>query len=459
MVVRCTKKMLELLGGRSVTLSELPPSDNDWYLNLVWIERQKSLLLTHTGALFSVLRIGVPVADLRPLGDYLVGAIQIELRAEGLPADTFSGLEPDSVQLAKTASHSTLGFMTEMAFELGWIISDNGGLRRSDINELNHALRRMLWNRSDYVRPIELVKQHLHARTGPAKRLRTSSPTRRLTRHATVDPGVRVSEPYRLFLTRQSRREDSNSPPIITRYKSSDRGTLTHNMQAIRWNACVETIRCAAILFDLDGVLIDSGAAVERAWGRWAARHGLGRARVLAEAHGRRTTDTIRSLAPWLDVEAETRALEEAETADTDGVIALAGAVSLLESLPAGSWAVATSGTRRLAMTRLAAGGLPVPHVLVTAEDVEHGKPDPQPYIAAAEALGVEPSACLIIEDAPAGVAAGKAAGAMVVAVATTFAAAGLKDADHVAPSLAAVRVRAVTDSGGQFGLEVVLES
>ena len=157
--------MLELLGRRSVTLSKLPPSDDDWYLNLVWIERQKCLLLTHTGTLFSVLRVGVRVADLRPLGDYLVGAIQIELRAEGLPADTFSGLEPGSVQLAKTASRSTLGFMTEMAFELGWIITDNGGLRRSDVNELNHALRRLLWNRGDYVRPIELVKQHLNART------------------------------------------------------------------------------------------------------------------------------------------------------------------------------------------------------------------------------------------------------------------------------------------------------
>ena len=165
MVVRCTKNLLDLLGGRSVTLSELPPTDDDWYLNLVWIERQKCLLLTHTGTLFSVFRVGVHVADLRPLGGYLVEAIQTELRAEGLPADTFSGLEPDSVQLAKTASRSTLGFMTEMAFELGWIITDKDGLRRSDINDINHALRRMLWNRGDYVRPIELVNQHLNART------------------------------------------------------------------------------------------------------------------------------------------------------------------------------------------------------------------------------------------------------------------------------------------------------
>ncbi len=157
--------MLGLLGVRSTTLSELPPSDDDWYLNLVWIERQKCLLLTHAGTLFSVFRVGVHVADLRPLGNYLVEAIEAELRAEGLPADTFSALEPDSVQLAKTASRSTLGFMTEMAFELGSIIADKRGPRRSDINDLNHALRRMLWNRGDYLRPIELVHQRLKVRS------------------------------------------------------------------------------------------------------------------------------------------------------------------------------------------------------------------------------------------------------------------------------------------------------
>ncbi len=163
MVVRCTKKMLDLLGGRTLTLSDLPPNDEDWYLNLVWIERQKCLLLTHSGTLFSVLRTGVHVADLRPLGDYLVEAIQTELRTEGFPENTFPGLDPD-LRLTKTASRSTLGFITEMAFELGWIIHDKRGLRRSDINYLNHALRRMLWNRGDYVRPIELVHQRLDAR-------------------------------------------------------------------------------------------------------------------------------------------------------------------------------------------------------------------------------------------------------------------------------------------------------
>lgn len=218
-----------------------------------------------------------------------------------------------------------------------------------------------------------------------------------------------------------------------------------------------ETIRRRAILFDLDGVLLDSRAAVESAWGRWAARHGLDLDAVLAEAHGRRTRDTIRVLAPWLDVGEETHALEEGASEDTDGVVALPGAASLLESLPAGSWAVVTSGTRKLATTRLAHGGLPRPEVLVTADDVQHGKPDPQPYLAAASALGVEPSQCLVLEDAPAGVASGRAAGAAVLATATTFAASELAAADYLAPSLAAVRlVRAAAVDGG-FELELAL--
>ena len=164
MVVRCTKKMLDLLGGRKLTLSELPPTDDDWYLNLVWIERQKCLLLTHAGTLFSVFRGGIHVADLRPLGDYLVDAIEAELRAEGLPADTFSQLERHDLRLAKTASRSTLGFMNEMAFELRYLIADAGGLGRCDIDALNHGLRRTLRNRGEYVRPIELVARRLTSR-------------------------------------------------------------------------------------------------------------------------------------------------------------------------------------------------------------------------------------------------------------------------------------------------------
>ena len=168
MVVRCTKKMLDLLGSRNVALSQPAPSDDDWYLNLVWIERQKCLLLTHSGTLFSVFRASVRVADLRPLGDCVVDAIETELRAEGLPAETFSRLDPNDVRIAKTAGRSTLGFMKEMAFELEWHIAHDGGLERADVNELNHALRRTLRSHGrDYARPIELVHQHLATRARP----------------------------------------------------------------------------------------------------------------------------------------------------------------------------------------------------------------------------------------------------------------------------------------------------
>lgn len=148
-----------------MTLSELPPTDDDWYLNLLWIDRQKCLLLTHAGTLLSVFRAGVRRADLRPIGNYLFDAIETELRAESLPTDTFSELQIGSVRLAKTASRSTLGFMNEMAFELRYLIAASGGLRRCDIDVLNHGLRRTLRNRGEYVRPIELVAQRPAVRT------------------------------------------------------------------------------------------------------------------------------------------------------------------------------------------------------------------------------------------------------------------------------------------------------
>jgi hypothetical protein len=153
--------MLDLLGGSSVTLNEFPPTDDDWYLNLLWIDRQKCLLLTHASTLFSVFRAGLHSADLRPIGDYLVAAIETELGAESLPIDTFSDLRSDSVRLAKTASRSTLGFTNEMAFELRYFIADAGGIGRCEMDTLNHRLRRTLRNRGEYVRPIELVAQHL----------------------------------------------------------------------------------------------------------------------------------------------------------------------------------------------------------------------------------------------------------------------------------------------------------
>src|SRR2546428_7360419 len=124
--------MLDLL-GREVTLSEPAPSDDDWYLNLLWIDGEKCLLLTHSGTLFSVFRAGVRVANLRPLGDYIVEAIEAELRAERLPADTFAQLGPDHLRIAKTVSRSTLGYMKELAFELEWNIANAVGVGRTEI--------------------------------------------------------------------------------------------------------------------------------------------------------------------------------------------------------------------------------------------------------------------------------------------------------------------------------------
>jgi hypothetical protein len=138
--------------------------DDDWYLNLLWLDRRKCLLLTHAETLFSVFRAGVRAADLRPLGPYLVGAVEVELRSESLPPATFDQLDPDAVRLAKTASRSVLGFMNEIAVHLRYQIADAGGLSHCDINTLNHHLRRTLHNRGGYVYPIELVAQRLAAR-------------------------------------------------------------------------------------------------------------------------------------------------------------------------------------------------------------------------------------------------------------------------------------------------------
>jgi mannitol-1-/sugar-/sorbitol-6-phosphatase len=220
----------------------------------------------------------------------------------------------------------------------------------------------------------------------------------------------------------------------------------------------VTLIRCGAILFDLDGVLMDSRVAVERAWERWATGHGIDPIAVLAQAHGRRTIDTIRAIAPLLDIEAEARLLEVAESVDFDGVTTLPGAAELLEALPAGSWTVVTSGTRALATGRLAHGGLPIPEQLITADDVERGKPDPQPYLAGAAALGIDSADCLVIEDAPAGIEAGKAARMTVLAVATTFEARALAAADYVVGSLADVVLSFTTeDPAGRATLQLAL--
>src|SRR2546421_6801861 len=180
------------------------------------------------------------------------------------------------------------------------------------------------------------------------------------------------------------------------------------------------SIKCRGVLFDLDGVLVDSTPAVARVWAGWAHEHGFDPDEVVKKAHGRPSISTIRELLPHADHAAEDREVERREIDDVDGVIPLPGAMELLQALPLRRWAIVTSCTRPLAGVRIGAAGLPKPRHLVTSTDVKHGKPDPEPYLKGAQLLGVPASECIVVEDAPAGIRAGKAAGARVIALRTT---------------------------------------
>jgi sugar-phosphatase len=182
----------------------------------------------------------------------------------------------------------------------------------------------------------------------------------------------------------------------------------------------MELMRCRGVLFDMDGVLVDSTAAVARVWSLWARKHGLDPETVVKIAHGRPSISTIRELLPKSDREAEDREVERLEIEDVEGIVALPGAAELLRAIPPNKYAIVTSATRALAEVRLRAAGLAVPANLVTARDVPRGKPNPDPYLMGAKILGVAPAECVVIEDAPSGVRAGKAAGARVVALRTT---------------------------------------
>jgi len=200
--------------------------------------------------------------------------------------------------------------------------------------------------------------------------------------------------------------------------------------------------RCRAVLFDLDGVLVDSRVVVERTWRRWAERHQLDPDDILRIAHGRRTRDTLKEVNPRLATDAEISWLDTAELEDVEGMHTVPGAPQLLAALPPRRWAIVTSCTRDLARLRLSTVGLPVPDVLIVSEEVEQGKPSPEGYRLGASRLGVDPRECVVFEDAPAGIAAGKAAGARVVGLITTHAVADLAAADTTIDDLRSVRVR-----------------
>ena len=209
-------------------------------------------------------------------------------------------------------------------------------------------------------------------------------------------------------------------------------------------------IVCRGVLFDLDGVLVDSTPAVARVWTQWATKHGFVAGEVVRQAHGRPSIATIRELLPHADHAAENREVERGEIEDVEGVIPLPGALELLQALPQARWAIATSCSSPLAEVRIRAAGLPFPKHLITSSDVQRGKPDPEPYIKAAKILGLTPADCIVIEDAPAGIRAGKAAGARVFALRTTAPDSELIEsgADWISDSLASLRLASTNGSG-----------
>jgi mannitol-1-/sugar-/sorbitol-6-phosphatase len=201
-------------------------------------------------------------------------------------------------------------------------------------------------------------------------------------------------------------------------------------------------MQCSGVLFDLDGVLIDSTPCVSRVWRQWALEKGLDPDHVVHVAHGRRSVETIALVAPALDAEAENLEVERRELADTEGLTVFPGALELLRALPLGMWTIVTSGTRPLATLRLQVAGLPLPERMVTADDVTQGKPHPQPYLKGAEILGLNPVDCVVLEDAPSGLKAARAAGCRSFGIPTTYRRDELVDATVILESLQQLSVR-----------------
>jgi mannitol-1-/sugar-/sorbitol-6-phosphatase len=215
---------------------------------------------------------------------------------------------------------------------------------------------------------------------------------------------------------------------------------------------------CDAVLFDFDGVLIDSTGNILRHWKVWADRHSIDMDEINRAIHGMRAIETMRIVAPHLDHEKEARLFMENELNDFEGITAYEGAIKLLSSLPEDSWAVVTSARKELVQRRMSKTGLPVPRVLIAADDVNEGKPSPEPYLTGARKIGVPPETCIVIEDAPAGIEAGKKAGMRVIAIASTHSRDDLQKtgADCIVDRLADLRITPGSDGAG-LGIQVSL--
>jgi sugar-phosphatase len=198
----------------------------------------------------------------------------------------------------------------------------------------------------------------------------------------------------------------------------------------------------------MDGILISSLGSVERSWTKWALLRGVDPTYVISIAHGCRSIETVAQLRPDLDAEVENTVIENFEIEDTDGVAVLPGVLRLLTALPRDRWTVVTSATEPLARVRLAAGTIPVPEHIVTAESVQNGKPHPDPYLAGAALLGLRPDECVVFEDAASGTQAGHAAGCTVIATTFSHSAESLAAADYLVEDLTGVAVNVLADEG-----------
>ena len=200
------------------------------------------------------------------------------------------------------------------------------------------------------------------------------------------------------------------------------------------------------LLFDMDGVLISSLGSVERSWKKWGEMHGVDGGLAIKAAHGRRAIETIRMLRPDIDAIAGLKIIEDIEIADTQDLEILAGVRRLLDTIPQKYWTIVTSATESLARARLAHAGIPLPRNFVTADMVNKGKPDPEPYLKGAQILGRSPAECTVIEDSASGANSGHAAGCKVLATLFSHSMEELVAADWIVSSLEDVRARVLPE-------------